>query len=82
MTNAELLIEKDKQRKSKLFHAVWIGFLAGIVIFGCVAWLLSAEKRFGFLIPMFFPVYFIYRMVKTSKKRNDLEEVLKERGLN
>ena len=66
--------EKKKLRKSKLFYATSIGFLAGILIFGVVSWSLSPEKHWGFLIPMLIPVVFIYRMLKNKD--------LKERGLN
>jgi hypothetical protein len=66
--------EKKKLRKSKLFYATSIGFLAGILIFGLVSWSLSSEKHWGFLIPMLIPVVFIYRMLKNKD--------LKERGLN
>ena len=82
LTDEELLVEKKKLRKSKLWHATWIGFLAGIIIFGVVSWILSPNKSLGFLIPMFFPIYFIYRLVKTPNKNQDLEDVLKERKLN
>jgi hypothetical protein len=33
MTNDELLVEKKKMNNSKMFHAVFIGFLAGICYF-------------------------------------------------
>jgi hypothetical protein len=82
LTDAELLVEKKKMKQSKLFHALAIGFLAGILIFGVVSWLLTSEKRFGFLLPMFIPVLFIYRMLKAPNKNKDLEDVLKERKLN
>ncbi|MDX2133646.1 MAG: hypothetical protein SFV52_02625 [Saprospiraceae bacterium] len=82
LTNEELLVEKNKLKKSKVFHAAAIGFLAGILLFGVVSWSLSSEKRFGFLVPMFIPVVFLYRMLKNPNKNKDLEEVLKERGLH
>jgi len=82
LTDEELLVEKNKLRKSKLWYATWIGFLAGILIFGVVAWSLNPEKQLGFLIPMFFPAFFIYKLLKASNKNKDLEDVLKERGLN
>jgi hypothetical protein len=68
--------------KSKLWFATYIGFLAGILIFGVVSWILSSEKHLGFLIPMLIPIVFIYRMLKTPNKNKDLEDVLKERKLN
>jgi hypothetical protein len=82
LTDEELLVEKKKLNKSKIFHATYIGFPAGILIFGFVSWSLSSEKHFGFLIPMLIPVVFIYKLLKTPKKNKDLEEVLKERDLN
>lgn len=82
LTDEELLIEKKKQKKSALFHATLIGFLAGILIFGFTSWMLSSEKRLGFLIPMLIPIVMIYRMVTSPKRNTDLEAVLKERNLD
>jgi hypothetical protein len=82
MTNEELLVEKKNLKNSKIFHALAIGFLAGILAVGLVSWSMSAEKRVGFLIPMLIPVIFIYKMLKNPNQNNDLEEVLKKRGLN
>jgi hypothetical protein len=82
LTDEELLVEKKKMMKSKIFYAIAIGFLAGILIFGVVAWSLNPEKKLGFLIPMMIPSYFIYRMLKTPNQNKDLENVLKERKLN
>lgn len=82
MTDDELLVEKQKLKKSKIIHATLIGFLAGIIIFGVVGWLSSEKNTLGFLIPMFFPIFFIYKLVKNSKKNKPLEDVLKERNLN
>lgn len=82
LTDEELLVEKKKMMKSKLFYATSIGFFAGILIFGFVSWSLYSEKRLGFLIPMLIPVVFIYKLLKTPNKNKDLEDVLKERNLN
>jgi uncharacterized membrane protein len=82
LTNEALLEEKKRLKKSKIMHAAIIGSLAGILIFGFGAWILSPEKRMGFLIPMFIPVLFIYNIVKNSKKNQGLIKVLIERGLN
>ena len=82
MTDEELMVEKKNLKKSKIFHAVAIGFLAGILIYGVVSWSLSEEKQIGFFIPMLIPVVFIYRIIKNSKNNKDLEDTLKERGLN
>ncbi len=82
MTDAELLLEKKNLKSSRLLHAAGIGFLVGIVIFGFGGWVLSAERSLGFLIPMFFPIYFIYKLIKNPKTDEELGEVLKQRGLN
>ncbi len=82
LTDEELLVEKSKLQKSKMFHAIYIGFLAGILLFGVVSFMLSSNKHFGFLIPMLIPVVFIYRLLKKPNKNKDLEDVLKERDLN
>jgi hypothetical protein len=80
LSDAELLEEKKKWKRSRILHATLIGFMAGILIFGVVSWSLSPEKRIGFFIPMLIPVVFIYRMLKNRKSNSDLEEVLKKRG--
>lgn len=82
LTDKELILEKKKLQKAKTWHAAYIGFLGGILGFGLVAWMISPEKHWGFLIPMLIPVVFIYKLVKNSKNNQELEEVLKERGLN
>jgi hypothetical protein len=82
MTTEELLPEKKKLKKCKITHALLIGFLAGILIFGFTAWVLNPDRRLGFFIPMFLPGLFIYKMIKNSKNNADLEAVLKERGLS
>jgi hypothetical protein len=81
LTDEELLDKKKELNKSKIFHAAYIGFLAGILIFGLVSWSLSSEKHVGFLIPLLIPVAFIYKLLKARNKNKDLEEVLKERNL-
>lgn len=72
LTDEELLIEKKKMMKSKLYYAASIGFLSGILIFGFVSWLMFSEKRFGFLVPMLIPVVLIYKILKTPNKNKEL----------
>jgi hypothetical protein len=81
MSDEELLVEMKKLKQSKIFHAVSIGFLAGILIFGLVAWFLSPERRVGFFIPMLIPIVIIYKLLKNPKSSTELEEVLKARKL-
>jgi len=82
LTDEELLVEKKKLKKSKIFHATYIGFLGGILLFGLIAWTLSPQKELGFLIPMLIPVAFIYKLLKNPNENKDLEEALKERQLD
>lgn len=82
MTDEELRVEKKKLKNSKILHALGIGFLASVLIYGIVAWSLSPEKRLGFFIPMLFPIFMIYKMLKSPNVNQDLETVLKERQLD
>lgn len=82
LTDEELLVEKKKLQKSKLFQAIAIGFLAGVLLYGIISWSLSSEKQLGFLIPMLFPAFFIYKALKSPNKNKELEAVLKERNLS
>lgn len=81
MTDEELLVEKRKLKKSKMFHALVIGFLFGILVFGLVSWILASKRHFGFLIPMLIPVILIYKLLKSPNGNKELEDLLKERGL-
>lgn len=82
MTDEELLVERKNLKNSKIFHALYIGFLAGILIFGLISWGLSSEKHIGFLVPILIPIIFIYKLLKKPDMSKDLEELLKERGLD
>lgn len=82
LSDEELLIEKKKLKKSKVYHALVIGFLGGIVVFGLVSWFLSSKRLSGLLLPMVIPIALIYKLVKSPNKHTALEEVLKERNVN
>ncbi|NJN44894.1 MAG: hypothetical protein HC806_09370 [Anaerolineae bacterium] len=82
LTDVELLAEKKKLKNAKILHAALIGFLAGILIFGVVSWILSPKKQIGFFIPMLIPIAFIYGLVKNPKTNQELENTLRERHLN
>ncbi|MEP2239370.1 MAG: hypothetical protein ABJI22_13475 [Maribacter sp.] len=79
LTDVELVLEKKKLKKSKIMNAFIIGFLASIVVIGIVSSIIG--KNFGALIPLLFPIYFIYRLVSNSNKNKELEMVLKERNI-
>jgi len=82
MTDEELLVEKKKYKNSKIQHALIIGFLGGVLIFGLVGWFLSPNKKIEFFIPMLIPIIFIYRMLKNPKGNKALENTLKNRKIN
>ena len=82
LSNEALIIEKKKLKKKKVVNALIIGFLTGIITVALVAWFLGSKKNFiAFLIPMLFPMNFIYLIIKKSKEDIDLEVALKERNL-
>ncbi|MDO1512409.1 hypothetical protein Q2T41_07065 [Maribacter confluentis] len=82
LTEEELKIEKKKLDKRKVTNALLIGFLAAIVAVGLISWILGSKKNpIALLLPMLFPIYFIYRISKKSEKDKALEAVLKERNL-
>ncbi len=82
LSDDELLLKKKELQKSKIVHAILIGFLAGVIAFGLGGWLMSEERNIGFFIPMLFPIYFIYRLLKGNDEHKVLEEVLSERGMH
>ena len=82
MTDEELLVEKQKMKNSKIFSALFIGFLAGIIVVGTVSWFIYSKKNIAFWLPLLFPIYFIYKQIKKPNEYKQLEDLLKERGLN
>lgn len=81
LTDEALLAEKAKMRKSKLFDALFIGFMAGVILFGFVSWLMTDEKRIGFFIPMLVGAWLIGVFVRKQKSYRPLEDELSKRGL-
>ena len=81
LSDSELLEEKKKLNKSKLFHALWIGFMIGVLIYGLVNWVLSPDKKLAFLMPMLILVHFTRSAIKKNGDNASLIQVLKSRGL-
>lgn len=81
MTDAALLSEYKKYKDSKIFYAFVIGFLAAILVFGVVAWVMSDTKNFGFFIPMLIPIIMIKNLLKRTHTHQALEKALKDRNL-
>ncbi len=81
LSDEQLLLEKKKLKRSKLLHALAIGFLAGVLVFGLVSWGIGPERRFGSLLPLLIPVVFIRMAVKGNRRNAALEKALKDRNL-
>jgi hypothetical protein len=73
-TDQELLDEAKKDKLSPIVTALFIGFMAGVVIYSTV------KGSWGFLATGI-PLYFIYHLVKGSKRNEEVEKLLQERGL-
>lgn len=73
-SDQELLQESKKARLSPIYNAVFIGFLAGILIF-------SFTKSSLGLVTLI-PLFLIYKLVQISKKNDKVDRLLKERNLS
>ena len=73
LTDQELLAEAKKNKLTPVMNALFIGFLAGIIIFSMVK---SSIGLFTLI-----PLYFIYKLVNQSKTNKEVEQLLKERNL-
>jgi hypothetical protein len=75
LTDQELLEEAKRVKSFSFTNALFIGFLAGVVIYSVV------KSSWGMLTLI--PLYFIYKMVNDpkNKRSKDLEQLLKERNL-
>ena len=73
LTNQELLDKKEKTKSNLIINAVIIGVLIGVTIYSAV------KNSFSFFT--FFPLFFVYLIVKNGKNYKALEEELKKRNL-
>jgi hypothetical protein len=73
LTNQELLDEAKKTQLSPVVTALFIGFLGGVIVYSVV------KSTWGMLTII--PLYLIYRLVKGSKRNEEVEKLLKERNL-
>lgn len=79
LTDEELVVSKKNLKKTKTINAFLIGFIASIIVIGVVSSIYG--KNYSILIPLLFPIYFIYRIVGNSNKNKELEALLKKRGI-
>lgn len=75
LTDQELLDEAKKMKSFSVTNALFIGFLAGIILFSV------AKGSWGLLTLI--PLYFIYKLINDpkNKRKAELERLLKERNL-
>lgn len=73
LTDEELLQEAKKMKSNSIVNALLIGFLIGIIIYSIV------KSSLGLLTLI--PLFFVYKLVNSSKKDEALKRLLKERDL-
>ncbi len=75
LTDQELLDEAKKLKSFSITNALFIGFLAGIILYSIF------KSSWGMLTLI--PLYLIYKMINDpkNKRSKDLEELLKQRNL-
>lgn len=73
LTDQELLEEAKKVKPGSTLNAVFIGVLIGIVVYSVV------KNSLGLFTLI--PLFFIYQLLKGSKRNKELERLLKERNL-
>lgn len=75
LTDQELLDEAKKMKSFSITNALFIGFLAGIVVYSI------AKNSWGLLTII--PLFLIYQLVNgaKNKKHKELQKLLKERNL-
>lgn len=73
LTDDELLQAAKNNKPSPIIDAFFIGFLAGIIIYGAMA------NAWGFVVII--PLFLIYLMLKKPKQYQALQQELKSRGL-
>jgi hypothetical protein len=74
LSDQELLAEVAAVKPSPIANALLVGFLIGILIFSI--W----KNSLGFLTLI--PLFFIFRLINQSKRKQELEAELKTRNLN
>ena len=73
LSDKELIDEFNKHKPSPLFDAFFIGFLAGVIIFGV------AVTSFGFFLLV--PLFLIYLFLKKASRHEALRIEMKKRNL-
>ncbi len=73
LTDEELLQEKKKIKSNNVLNALLIGLFIGVSIYSAV------KNGFGFFT--FFPLFFVYLLLKNGQNNQALAKELKSRNL-
>ncbi len=73
LTDQELIAESKQASLSPIVNALFIGFLCGILVFS------FAKNTWGFL--SLIPLWLIYKLVQGSKRKEQIDALLKERNI-
>jgi hypothetical protein len=73
LSDQELLQAAKNSKPKPVFDAFFIGFMAGILIYG------AAANALGFF--MLIPLFMIYLFLKKPKQQKALQDELKKRNL-
>jgi riboflavin transporter FmnP len=73
LTDSELLEKAKKMKSTSMMNAIFIGIMAGVIIYSIV------KNNLGFFTLV--PLYFAYKLIKSSKDNKPLEAELKARNL-
>ena len=73
LTDEQLLAADKSMKSTNIMNAVLIGLMIGIAVYSTI------KNGFGFFT--FFPLIFVFVLVKNSVKKKELDEFLKERNL-
>jgi hypothetical protein len=73
LSDEELLQRAKNIESSPITNAILIGFLIGIIIYSI---LVNSVGLFTLI-----PLYFIYKLVKKSKRNTAIEKIMEERNI-
>lgn len=68
--------KSKNQKQARILSALAIGFIGGFVAVGIVSAITA--KKFFLILPLLFPLYFVYRIVRKSGN-SATKEIVEER---
>lgn len=73
LSDKKILEEQKKIKSYKLINGFLIGIFIGVAIYS------AANKGIGFFT--FFPLFFIYLLINSRKKSNEIKDEINKRNL-